>query len=317
MKAVLVRQDLLNAFQHAASVIPARSPKPVLRCARLDFKDLRCLLSATDLDIGLRYVIDLNQPISEPTAILLPVSETLEILREMTDDNVELELGEKLIRLAGLTSEFELPIEDPQEFPEIPEVDEVGHRVKAGILNTMIRRVIFAAASENTRYALHSVLIEFDEPDLVRMVATDGRRLAMQEGQAQKVVKKQREGDTLLSPKALSIIQKVPMDPEEELEMVLRANDAQIRSSKITIYSRLVEGRYPRYLDVFPPESKIRAVALASRLAAGLRQAKIITTAESRGVDFRFEDNQLVLKSQGKDAGRSEVRVPIATIRKP
>jgi DNA polymerase-3 subunit beta len=311
MKAVVSREGLLTALQHCSGVVPARSPKPVLQNVRLDFEDgNRCIATATDLDVGIKYVVS-GVTVEAPGSILVPCGETVEILREVADETLRLDLDGSQVRITGLTSEFELPAGDSVEFPDVPD-EKTGepHRIKAGLLATLIRRTTFAAAAENTRYALNSVLLEFDGEDKVRMVATDGRRLAMMEGKAQ-AVGTRREGDTLLSPKSLAVLQKIPMDPEEEVEISVRQNDVLFKTAKVTIYSRLVEGKYPRYQDVFPPESKNLVAVLGTRFTQALRQAKIVTTADSRGVDFSFKDGQLTLTSRGKEAGRSEVRVPV------
>jgi DNA polymerase III subunit beta len=43
-----------------------------------------------------------------------------------------------------------------------------------------------------------------------------------------------------------------------------------------------------------------------------VEQASIVTSEESRGVDFRFSDGLLRLSSQAADVGRSHVELPIA-----
>jgi len=45
---------------------------------------------------------------------------------------------------------------------------------------------------------------------------------------------------------------------------------------------------------------------------AAVRQAQIVTSEESRGVDFTFTNGSLILKSQAADVGESRVELPIA-----
>jgi DNA polymerase-3 subunit beta len=314
MKITVQRDALATAFQFAAAVAPQRSPKPILRCVKLDCRaDDACTVVATDLDVGIRYQLA-GVTVESPGAVLLPAAEFSEILREATDETLRIEEQENGVHVSGLTCEFELGREDPLHFPDLPDLKkDHGSKVKAGSLATMVKRTVFAAAHENSRYALNSVLLEQSDGKL-RMIATDGRRLAMMEGDAvdSSANKKGDTGnDTLLSPKALALLQRIPMDPEDTVEIVVRANDSLFRTEKFQIYSRLVEGKFPKYQDVIPPDSKVRCNLLAGRFAVGLRQSKIVTSQDSRGVEFEFDEGQLMLSSRGKDSGRSEIRIPV------
>jgi DNA polymerase-3 subunit beta len=310
MKATCNREGLLTAFQTVSSVVPQRSPKQILRNVKFDLSaDGQATLSATDLDLGIRYRVS-GVSAEQPGTVVLPTSEVVAILRELPDESVQLVQTESGVKLSGASSRFELPSEDPLQFPEIPDFgDEEGHRIRSGDFATMIRRTIFAIASENSRYALHSVRIDF-EPERAILVATDGKRLAVMPGQA-KVSGNPPQGTFLIPPKALQLLQKVLQDPEEELHVLLRENEVLFRNQKVTIYSRLTEGRFPRYQEVFPPEAKHVIPLPVAPFHAVVRQSKIVTSDESRGVDFSFRAGELTLESRSAEVGRSEVKLPI------
>jgi DNA polymerase-3 subunit beta len=69
------------------------------------------------------------------------------------------------------------------------------------------------------------------------------------------------------------------------------------------IYSRLVEGRFPRYQDVFPAKSEVKIPMEVGPLRLAVEQASIVTNEESRGVDFKFAPEALTLASQAADVG--------------
>lgn len=312
MKAVGNREGLLTAFQVASSVVPARSPKPILRNVKLEMLESGdAILMATDLELGIRYRVS-GVTIEQPGEVILPTAEFTAILRELPDEQVVLEETGSGVRVAGAASKFELPAEDPLQFPEFPGFGEQpGQKIKAGVFATMIKRTVFAVAQENSRYALHSVLIEFDDQAMAKLVATDGKRLALMPGQATLAGEKP-DGTYLLSPKTLSLLAKTLLDPEEELEITLRENEALLRTAKMTVYSRLVDGRFPRYQEVFPPQPKIKIPLEVGKFMAALRQARIVTSEESKGVDFHFTEGLLTLESQAAELGQSEVRLPVA-----
>ena len=85
-----------------------------------------------------------------------------------------------------------------------------------------------------------------------------------------------------------------------------------MRTETAVIYSRLVEGRFPRYQDVFPANVEVKIPLEAGSLRMAVEQASIVTSEESRGVDFQFGSGVLRLTSQSADVGSSHVELPIA-----
>ena len=309
MKATCNREGLSTAFQVVAAVVPARSPKPILRNVKLEVNGDATVLSATDLELGIRYRVSGVTP-GQEGRVILPAAHFMSILRESGDETIELEETESGIRIQGASSRFELPSEDPLQFPDVPDFGNVpARKIKSGAFATMVRRTVFAVASENSRYALHAVRLEF-ENDRAIMVATDGKRLALMPGSAT-TESPIPEGHALIPPKAVALLQKVLSDPDEDVEIALDQNDVLFRTSKVIIYSRLVEGRFPRYQDVFPSEAKITIPLIVGEFLGAVRQARIVTSENSKGVDFRFESGQIVMESRSADVGQSEVRLPI------
>lgn len=310
MRLTANREGLLTAFQVAAGVVPQRSPRPILSSAKLEFNTATgAVLLATDLELGVRYAIS-GVVGSEPGAVVLPVSQVIAILREIPDETIEMSDTSGGVLLKGSSSRFELQVENPLEFPDVPGGDdELGHQIKAGHLTTMIRRTAFACAAENSRYALHSILAEFDEAKL-RFVATDSKRLAIMPGPME-AMHGPTEGQWLIHPKALQLLGRVLLDPSEIVTIILRENEAIFRTPKLTVYTRLVEGRYPRYQDVIPGTIHYRVPLHIGQFHAVVRQSRIVTNEESRGVVFRFEDGVLTLESRASQLGQSEVRLPI------
>jgi len=95
-------------------------------------------------------------------------------------------------------------------------------------------------------------------------------------------------------------------------EKAVHANDVLVKSGHSTIYSRLVEGRFPKYRDVIPAQAKISIELVVNPFYNAVRQAQIVTNEESRGVDFTFGDGTLVLSGQTAEVGQSRVELPIA-----
>jgi DNA polymerase-3 subunit beta len=311
MKVLCHREGLLSAFQLASAVVPARDLKPVLRNLKAIAEQDRCTLLATDLELGIRLELRGVQ-VKEAGESLLPVGRVLAILRESTDDELSIEANTQACFVRGQFNEFEMGGEDAADFPDVPAfTGESYHELPAGMLREMIRRTLFAAATENPRYAVTGVLWEL-EGNVARLVATDGRRLAVAEGNATPQGGHDTKGQTHVVPtKAMQLLERNLQDPDERVRVSLRPNEALFKAERAMIYSRLVEGRYPPYREVFPKKQTVKISLGVGPFYTAVRQAAVMTDDESKKVVFSFNKEKLTLQARGAATGRSKVEMPI------
>lgn len=315
MKALCKRKELLAAFGMVSGVVPSRSPKPILQNVKLVADpDVGAILMATDLEVGIRHrVLGVNA--YEPGSVILPTQKMQSILSTSADAELHIETdGDQLI-VRGTYAQFRLPSEDPSLYPEVPDFAATSyHVVAASDLRRLIRRTMFATDAESTRYALGGVLVELSD-DTITMVGTDGRRLAKMEAAAEaENGATPPAGSPVIPIKALKLIDRNLDDEELSVHIAIQAGSAVLlRTSDqgAIIYSRLVEGRFPRYQDVFPTDVEVRIPLDVALLRQAVEQASIVTSDESRGVDFRFAGDTLTLSSQAADVGSSQVTMPI------
>ncbi|MBN2475971.1 MAG: DNA polymerase III subunit beta [Pirellulales bacterium] len=313
MKLQCEREKLLHAFQTAASVAPARSTKPILQNVKLEATEAGATVMGTDLEISIRIEVP-GFEISAPGTIVLPISRFSSILRESSDAKLSIQSDGRSITVRGQQSEFHFPSENPDEFPTVPVFEaEKYHELPARFFRELVRRTVFATETESGRYALGGVLLELTAKGITG-VATDGRRLARQEGPA-KSVGGHETGDTMtiVPVRAMQLIERALADNEGDIQLTAGPNDVRIKSGRATINSQLVEGRYPKWQDVFPRREDMIKVELAvGPFHAAVRQAAIVTSAERRGVDFTFGEGKVVLAGHGAEMGESHVEMPIA-----
>lgn len=313
MKLTCDREKLLHAFQTAASVAPARSPKPILQNLKLEATAEEATLMGTDLEVGVRIGVP-GFEVEVPGSVVLPIARFGSILRESADEKLILESDGQKTMVRGQWSEFQLPSENPDEFPTVSLFEEEKyHELPARFFRETIRRTVFATDTESTRYALGGVLVELT-PKGITAVGTDGRRLAKQEGPA-KSVGGHQSGDTMtiIPARAMQLLERALADNEENIQLAARENDVLVRSGRTTVYSRLVEGRYPPWRDAFAQrEGTIKIELAVGPFYAAVRQAAIVTSEERRGVEFTFGEGKIVLAGHGAEYGESLVELPIA-----
>ena len=316
MKVACDRSTLTRGVQVAASVVLPRSPKPSLGCIKLEVQAGKMTLLATDLEIGIRIELD-KIDVQQPGEGLVPADRLHAILRELDADTVALTSTNQETEIVAPGSRFKVLGDDPADFPQIPEFPATGaFSVLADDLVGLIKRTLFATAKENTRYALNGVLWEVEGANLT-LVATDGRRLSLargkcKDGPAAKV-------SAIVPSKAMLLIERCLTDlgvKEGVVRVVLREKDLLLESppadgGKRIVYSRLVDGHFPKYEDVIPRDFDRKATLDTQGFLAAVRKAALLTNEESRGVTLKFGGQELVITSRTPEMGEAEVRIPV------
>src|SRR5262245_985885 len=317
MKATCHREGLLAACQLASAAVAARDVKPVYKNFKAVADDGRCTLMATDLELGIRLEVR-GLKVDEPGEAILPANKLLSILRESTVEELVIEADPSSCRVTTDNGDWEMPGEDPSHFADLPSfAEERYHEIQAKPLREMIRRTVFAAATDSGKYSMTGVLWEA-EGDKVRLVATDGKRMALTEGTATAHGGHSTKGLTPIVPtKAMNLLDRNLVDDDEMVRVALRPNEVLFRTERAVICSRLVEGRFPSWRDVFAKKAPVKVPLTVGPLQAAVRQAAIMTDEDTRKVMFRFAKHKLTLEAQGQTTGRSKVALPAEYEGKP
>lgn len=310
MKARFQREALLAACQLASAAVPSKDIKPVLRNFKLVATSERCDLMATDLEVGICLSVD-GFVVDEPGDAVVPAALLIEILREVREPELTMDCTADNVHVAGPDSEFDLPSEDPGAFPEWPLFEDDGyHEIAAGSLREMIRRTLFATNTSAGRFVMNGVAW-VASADSIDLVATDGKRLAVCRGAAT-CQGESGSGKPIVPNKAMAMLEKsLKVDDSELVKVIFRQNDVMFRVGSLSLYSMLVDGRFPDYEKILPTKHSSTATIKAGRFCAAVRQAAVSADSEARKVSFTFEGERLKLKAEGSTRGRSCVEMPV------
>lgn len=311
MKLHCQRDGLLNACLLVGQAVAPRTTKPLLANVKAIAQDDALTLMATDLEIGLRYELR-GMEVQRAGAAILPITRLISILRESNDADILLDADEHSTQVRTTTGKFQLPGGNPDEFPDLPMFDPGSdyHEVNAGTLRGLIKRTAFAAdRKEGTaRWAVTGILWETGE-NLMRLVATDTKRLALIEGPAQVHGEPSAgKGPSHLIPqKAIQLLERSLMDDGALIRVCLKSNEALFENGPVLIHTKLVEGRFPPYRDIIPKKSEHKLNLPVAEFLNRVRQAAIMIDEEAKRVNFLFSPGKLTLKAQGASTGSSEV----------
>ena len=315
MKIQLDPKEFSPKFKLAASVAAARDIKPILQNVKIKSdKKLGAILQATDTEIGIRIRIDCDV-VSNGEAVL-PTKRLTQLLDLTRDDRLSLEGAESKVICSDEKTRLELSTQDPDEFPNVEEFEETAyHEIPAKVLKEMIKRTVYATDTEAARYALGGVCFEMDG-DNISVVATDGRRLAWQEGKGTCVNGHKVEA-AILPVKTLQILERVlndkSVDEDDDIKMAVSANRVLFQCKDVTLFSRLVEGRFPKWRTIIPKTEDDTPVTVeCGELLPAVLTAQIAITDLDPGVHFIFTPGKLTLTGEGKEVGASTFDLPIS-----
>ena len=313
MKISCERDKFSQAFQLAASVAAVRDVNPILQNVLLKVDKKAVILMATDTEIGVRTIVDGCEVHKQGDAIL-PTRLVKSIFQESNAKTLTITAeGEKTqIQEVNGKGSWEFLTQPTDEFPEVEPFEETAyHLVSSKILREMIKRTVFATDEDSSRYSLGGVHFDFGT-DQLGCVATDGRRLAHQPGVAETVNDHQPDGSSILPTKALHLIERTAAD-EEPVKIAVSAHRAIFETEKMVLFTRLIEGKFPRWKTIIPNVEEHKEVEIiAGALLPCVRKVRVVTSDREPGVDFTFSEGKLELDAFGAEVGNAHEEIPVS-----
>jgi DNA polymerase-3 subunit beta len=308
MKFTITREKLHEGLGAVAASVPTKTTLPVLANILVEATKDGLGLSATDLDISVSTTIAAS--VDQEGATTLPARKLVEIVKELPNASIRVtSSGEQRVQIECGRSKFKLLGLVRDEFPAFPSVKfDGGWKVAARELQKLIGHVAFAASTEESRPILNGVLWEL-RPDRMRMVATNGHRLARMDVPASGQGGSQ--ADLIIPPKALEQIRRL-FGGDEEIEIGRSDNHLGFRSATTQIYTRLIEGPYPNYEQVIPRENDKSLTADKAALSAALRRMSIVASDQTHRIRMAFTNGACKLSVQTPDLGEAQEELAVA-----
>src|SRR2546425_1500594 len=181
MEFTVSKTDLVRELNLSQGVVEKKTTIPILSNILMEAKGGRVILTATDLELGIRCSCPAK--VKKEGAGTVPAKKLLDFVRLLPDTEITIKFlenhwanitcGRSRTKMAGMSRE---------SFPELPQMPEATNQLSGKLLSSMISKTIFAISMEESRFTLNGALLLI-RPDSVVMVSTDGHRLAYVESQ--------------------------------------------------------------------------------------------------------------------------------------
>jgi DNA polymerase-3 subunit beta len=289
---------LKAALAAVGQAVATRSPRPIFQNVLLS----GAVLTGSDGDIRIDVELENAPPGCD---FLLPKDRFHAILSSCTSDGITITPDATQCVIKAGRGTWTLPTEDSGEYPawNVAGAKPVT-RLPVDQFCRAVKGVVFAVDDDSSRYALGAVLIEV-KGEAVTFVATDGRRLSCVTCEHDLAVD---DSQTLVPARAMAIIARLAAaagDDSVQLEATANEIVATVGNAKVT--ARLLDGRFPRWRDTLP-ERKVKSTTVSrADLLAATRAAAIVTSEQSKGVEFVFSADGIWLHGQSSERGESSV----------
>ena len=307
MKIKVEKQDLLSAIQTVHNVISSKATLPILSNILVEVQDGKMRMNATDLDIGISCELDVET--IEEGGITIPAKRFSDIVKELPNGPVTVHAKKNnQIDITEGSCRFKLNGLSKDEFPKFPEFkNKDAFVISQEVLKDMFRLTSFAVSHEESRYVLNGILLEIQD-DNIRIVATDGRRLAKIEKKLSENSKK--DLSVIIPIKAVQEITRNLKD-EGDVSFIIGTNQVIFNIDGVLIATRIIEGEFPNYNQVIPKPVQKRITTNTQELLSSIRRANLLATPDFQAVKFEVFSDKLVVSKTTPDVGESREEIPI------
>lgn len=289
------KQNLLEQLNLITPILPSHSTKPITECIKMELEGDKLFLTATDLSITLITNVEVNG--SEDGICVVQGKKFLSIIKKLpVSETIYIKKEKSSLKISSGSAKFEVVInEDHTEFPTKP-VDLTANKFEIDSLKLKkyISKTAFAISTDELRAVLTGVLfsVKFNE---LTMVATDSVRLVKLEDKA---IKYEGEDIELIMPaKTLNAVSN-SINSNYPVEVFFEENYAEFKMENITIFTRLINGKYPAYQAIIPVSNDKKARMEKSLTIQTVDRISLACNPLTRLIKFELKENAVLVAAE-------------------
>ncbi len=271
MKFSCEKALLSSAVSIASRAVAAKSSIPAMEGILIESGDtLR--LTGYNLETGIQATVPAE--IKESGSLVLSARLFGEIVRKMPDDMVVFSSQGYTVNIKCGLSEFNIMGTDPEEFPELPAVDQQNaFTIGQPVLRSMIAQTLFAVSDNESRPVHTGSLFEVENTGLT-VVSVDGYRLALRH----EAVEEKKGADIfsfVVPGSALGEVEKI-CSGEESVTVTQGARHVMFQTGDTILVCRRLEGDFLAYRNAIPRNNAIKVEVEARALLASIDRVSLI-----------------------------------------
>lgn len=295
MKFSCEKALLQNAVATASRTVSQKSSIPALEGILIEAGSV-LRLTGYNLETGIRTVVPAD--ITQSGSLVLSARLFGEIVRKMPDDIVYFSADNYMVNVRCGMSEFNILGTDPEEFPELPVVDDLNSfTIGQEALRSMISQTLFAVSDNESRPVHTGSLFEV-EGDQLTVVSVDGYRLALRREKIGE--KKGMDAFSFVVPgSALSEAEKICSGGEKPITVIQGARHVMFDTGDTILVSRRLEGEFLAWRNAIPKNSTVKVEGDKRALLASIDRVSLIISDKLKSpLRCLFEDGLLSITTK-------------------
>lgn len=313
MKFTVDREKLQKALQRVGSIIGARSMLPLLGNVLIEAADNELKLCTTDLDI--RITTSVEAEVSETGRSTVPARRLTSLVASFSADRIDFEVDDKdHFKIVCGTGRFTLLGLPAADFPDPASFEGIRElKLKESEFKRMITAIGYAVSADDSRKVLTGVLFSCSD-SILTMVATDGKRMAMQEKAPE--VFSGSDGDAIVPLKAVNETKRL-LEGSEPVSIIIGEKQCMFRGSNFELSSKLIEGNYPNYRQVIPVAYKREIEIPVAPFLSKIETISLLLSESSSYVILSFADNRMNIQGSSSEFGEGSDSIDISYADEP
>ena len=307
MKFSIARDALIKPLNLVAGVVERRQTLPILSNVMLALEDKTLSLTGTDLEVELIGRVELEAA-GVDGEVTVPARKLVDICKSLPEGStIEFSLeGGKATVKAG-RSRFTLSTLPAADFPAVESgAGSVALSLDQSLVKQLIDGTAFAMAQQDVRYYLNGLYLEILGGRL-RVVATDGHRLALATGPA---LVEAADTGVIIPRKGVLELSRL-LDGSVPLELAIGTNHIRATNEQFTFTSKLVDGKFPDYERVIPKNADKSVIGERGELKQAFTRTAILSNEKYRGVRLKLSENSLDITANNPEQEQAEEAVGV------
>ena len=308
MEFIANREVLLPALSKVIGVVERRHTLPILGNLLVVVREGMVTVTGTDLEV--EVITDFEADIYQEGETTVPARKLVDICRNLSENApIRLKLKDDRCVVTSGRGRFSLGVLPATDYPTMDrDADGIDLTLREDLLKRLLDKTAFAMAQQDVRYYLNGLLVEISNSGITA-VATDGHRLAKFVCAIETGVEGERQ--IIIPNKTVMELRRQLSASDNNILFCLGSKSLRIDAGRLTLTTKLVDGRYPDYERVIPSQIGRFAEIDKDALKRALSRAAILTNEKFRGVRLSFEPGLLKLLAHNPEQDEAQEEVEI------
>jgi DNA polymerase-3 subunit beta len=326
MEISIPKSELSKLLHITLAIAEKKSTMPILGNLLLSAEDKLFRVTASDLEVT--AVASATASVKKKGSITVSAKVFGDLVRELPEGDVTIKSADRdRVEIVSGTSKLKIVGVGAEEYPVPPGLWlDTKCKISAATLSEMINKTLYAVSVDEGRYNMNGVCLELvkeGKTPALRMVATDGHRLALITRPLEGVEfsglvakgESKDEGDTdhvIVPRKGLAEVRKAL---EAAGDVLVGVDVIQgflvVQGLMWKLVVQLLDNDFPNYDQVLPKSPGTKIAAQSSQLAQALKRVSLVVSDKNKGVRLDFFPNLVRISSSSPEVGEAQEEVEV------